>query len=122
MSFLFSSVTPQCLSVSFILANEGREEEAKETLTRSFDYANHDTVYLSNQFVNWSTGKTDQMDIEDAFNEAAFYVVHNKRNAAISALKKKLTQYDLEANDFSESFIDWGLSLIKLNEILNNNP
>lgn len=119
MASLFSSITPQNLHLSFSLAKEGHEEDAKQFLNYSFEHTNLDTAYLSDQFISWSVNKTDQMDIEDAFNESAFHLVNKNRQAAVKALEKKLAYYDLDANEFAQSFVDWGLALIKLNETIN---
>jgi len=116
-SYVFPSVTSQKIHAAHTLANLGFEDEAKQVLNVSFDHENYHTQFVSDQFVKWATKKN--MEMEDVFNESAFYVVRNDRESAIKAIESKLQYYNLNAKEFSESFVDWGLGLMELRSILN---
>lgn len=117
-SWTFSSVTPQNIHTVHMLANLGFEDEAKQVLSHSFENENFDTHFLSDQFVKWSTGKSD-VEMEDTFNESAFYVVRDDRESGIKAIECRLQYCDLNANEFAESFVDWGLSLMELRRLFS---
>ena len=114
----FCSITPQNIHTVHMLANLGFEDEAKQVLSHSFEKENFDTHFLSDQFVKWSTGKSD-IEMEDAFNESAFYVVRNDRASGVKSIECRLQYCDLNATGFAESFVEWGLSLMKLRRLFN---
>lgn len=114
----FSSVTPQNIHTVHMLANLGFEDEAKQVLSHSFENENFDTHFLSDQFVKWSTGKSD-VEMEDAFNESAFHVIRDDRASGIKAIECRLQYCDLNATEFAESFVDWGLSLMELRRLFS---
>lgn len=115
----FSSLTPQNLHTVHMLAQLGFEDEASQILSRSFENENADTRFLSEEFVKWSKGERGDREMEDAFNESAFHVVTNDRVSAIESIECRMQYCSLDAREFAESFVDWGLSLMELRRLFN---
>ncbi len=113
---LFCCVTPQTLHMSYLLAKSGFEKEAEEVLVSCFDQKTYSAEFLADQFIRWSTDKGSEM--ENSFNESAFYVVRGDRLSSIQAIRKHFRYTEPETDQFAESFTDWGIGLIKLNSAL----
>lgn len=117
-TYTFPSLKPENIHTVYMIAQIGFEDKAKQILNLSFDYEDYNTQFLSDQFVKWSVNKSENSEMQDAFNESAYYVVINDRKSAIKAIKNKIENADLQTDEFAESFVDWGLSLLQLSKIL----
>ncbi|MCB1076132.1 MAG: hypothetical protein KDK59_11490 [Simkania sp.] len=110
------ALSPQNLHASFLLADCGREEEAKEILINSFSRKTADVEFIAEQFVNWIRNQPTEM--EENFNRSAYFVVKGNKNLA----KKAITNFhSLEHNQLSEfatTFVDWGFNLLETYEVL----
>ncbi len=115
-SSVFASVTPQTLHACYLLVLDGHKEESSNALMSSFESPSADLEFLCNQFLTWSAG--DNCEMSSPLNKSAYFVIQGDKKSAVNVIEGFFPSFSKDIHDFSESFFDWGLSVIELDKLV----
>jgi hypothetical protein len=115
-SVAFSSVTSQTLHACYILAQDSHKESSFNALSASFENPGSDSEFLCDQFLKWSI--QEECEMSHSLNKAAYFVLQKDRKNAVSAIEKTFPLISKDIHDFSESFFDWGVSVVELDKLV----
>lgn len=115
-----SALSTHVLNTAFVLLQEDavdHRDKIKELLSAFFSENTGEVSFIIEEFINWASDETDK--ITHWLDEAVFYATCEERELAMNVIKNYFGAEKPEVIEFATTFVDWGIELVKMQKILD---